>query len=235
MIDAIHVPCCPQCGSLLEVFRSVKSLPVLTAPSRSLTYGFTPLSMTATVTLAPSVSCQADCTSSMLSTHACWSLTESAGAARGGHSTSRPRAPRPARRPRAQARPRPGASDGSASGRPRAVRRRHRRADLGQHRLGHAAGPWSSSPRRRSCRRRPAPSACCRRSRPRRAPRRCPPGANPLSCRRWLVKPAAGVPLKASASHAGDIPPTRAASDSSASAASACAVDGRTATPTVTT
>ena len=90
MIDAIHVPCCPQCGSLFEVFRSVKSLPVLTAPSRSLTSGFTPLSMTATVTLAPSVSCQADCTSSMLSTHACWSLTELAGAAAAGIDVATP-------------------------------------------------------------------------------------------------------------------------------------------------
>ena len=32
MIDAIQVPCCPQFGLLLEVFRSVKSLPVITEP-----------------------------------------------------------------------------------------------------------------------------------------------------------------------------------------------------------
>ena len=84
MIDAIQVPCCPQCGLLLEVLRSVKLLPVVTAPLRSLTSGFTPLSMTATVTLAPSLTDQADGTLSMLSTHCCWSLTESAGAAAAG-------------------------------------------------------------------------------------------------------------------------------------------------------
>src|ERR1700678_706998 len=137
MIDAIQVPCCPQCGSLLEVLRSVKSLPVMTAPSRSLTSGLTPLSMTATVTLAPSVTDQADGTSSMLSTHCCWSLTESAGVAAAGIDVPRTRAP--ANRLPGSAPPRPRPAPPSASGRSRAVRRRLRRADLGQRGRGDAA------------------------------------------------------------------------------------------------
>jgi len=43
----------PQFGLLTGVLREVKSLPAVTDPVRSLTPGSTPLSITATVTLAP--------------------------------------------------------------------------------------------------------------------------------------------------------------------------------------
>ena len=84
MIDAIQVPCSPQCGLPDGVLSPVRSGPVITEPVRSLTSGFTPLSMTATVTPSPEAFIHAAGTSSMLSTH-CWlSLTWSAGAAERG-------------------------------------------------------------------------------------------------------------------------------------------------------
>src|ERR1700683_4849759 len=62
----------------------------MTDPVRSLTSGFTPLSITATVTPAPSVSSQADSTFIMSRTH-CWlSLMVSAEAAGGAATDTAP-------------------------------------------------------------------------------------------------------------------------------------------------
>src|SRR4029077_18067666 len=96
MIDAIQVPCSPQCG-LLDGGRSpVRSGPVVTELVRSLTFGFTPLSMTATVTPSPEAFIHAAGTSSMLSTH-CWlsliwsaGAADAAGAARNGSAAAAP-------------------------------------------------------------------------------------------------------------------------------------------------
>src|SRR4029453_16168754 len=81
--DAIQVPCTPQ--SLLDgrVVTPGKLGPAITEPDRSLTCGFTPLSMTATVTPSPRVTDQASWALSMLSTHCslAWMLSADAAAA----------------------------------------------------------------------------------------------------------------------------------------------------------
>src|SRR5690348_13397609 len=69
--EAIQVPCAPQFWLLGDVCTPVKSGPVVTEPVRSDTEGSTPLSITATVTPLPCVTCQADETSSADSTHCC--------------------------------------------------------------------------------------------------------------------------------------------------------------------
>src|SRR5206468_4518977 len=102
--DAIQVPCTPQ--SLLDgrVVTPVKLGPVITEPDRSLTRGFTPLSMTATVTPAPRVTDQAAGALSMFSTHCslAWMLSAGAAAADGaGAAASAARPARPAAASRA--------------------------------------------------------------------------------------------------------------------------------------
>ena len=107
----------------------------MTEPDRSLTYGFTPLSMTATVTPAPRVTDQAASALSMLSTHCClaWMLSAGAAAAsRAGAAGSAASETRPA----------------AAS---RAVPGRHPRVSIRASR-GSGAGPG----RRRACARRSA-------------------------------------------------------------------------------
>src|SRR5260370_37374200 len=76
--DASQVPCTPQSGLDGLVVTPVSSGPVTTDLVRSLTYGFTPLSITATVTPPPSVSNHAACTSSRSRTHCSLSLMLSA-------------------------------------------------------------------------------------------------------------------------------------------------------------
>src|ERR1700758_4895967 len=81
MMDAIHVPCWPQLELFGEVFNPVKLGPWMTVPpDRSDTPGYTPLSITATVTPLPSVTCHARSTFIMLKTHCCESCMASVGA-----------------------------------------------------------------------------------------------------------------------------------------------------------
>src|ERR1700744_1358809 len=93
-MDAIHGPCWPQLELFGEVFNPGKLGPWVTvSPDRSDTSGYTPLSITATVTPLPSVTCHAGSTSVMLKTHCCESRTASAGAltaAAAGSAGSRP-------------------------------------------------------------------------------------------------------------------------------------------------
>jgi hypothetical protein len=78
--DAIQVPCRPQPELETGVPTPVRSGPEVTEPARSDTAGLTPLSITATSTPRPWLTCQALGTFNASSTHCCAPRTWSASA-----------------------------------------------------------------------------------------------------------------------------------------------------------